>query len=325
MRDPDSVEPQLRFFQYKEFRDKKYINYADYIFPRGLKRHKRNAKLQFQYGNFLFQYKKNLIKAQLIYKLARQSHPSLPLRFVLYCISNDNNSQSGGSDKKKKNGMNTLTFNKKIAQAEEFHESDKQVMKNFIENLTRTHTNIDMIYPYLRQIVESMQKSRSCYEELKVLQPMNATVLHNYVRLLMDIYHDYDTADIILQRAEVIEEQNTQSKNYSKGDNIAQATDPLIVNADSAQSNITAHDQKRNERLNADILDQPNTVQNRSQKSSNQRKKRKKKKGRGEQGDSSIADLTGGQGEDNSSMRILIMGLVLITHFICIVGLIFQA
>ncbi|KAA6364045.1 MAG: hypothetical protein EZS28_040428 [Streblomastix strix] len=106
---------------------------------------------------------------------------------------------------------------------------------------------------------------------------------------------------------------------------MAQATDPLIMNADPAQSNINVYDQKGNERLNADILDQPNTVQNRSQKSSNQRKKRKKKKGHGAQGDSAIADLTGGQGEDNSSMRILIMGFVLITHFICIVGLILGA
>ncbi|KAA6354146.1 MAG: hypothetical protein EZS28_050327 [Streblomastix strix] len=168
----------------------------------------------------------------------------LPLRFVLYCISNDNNSQSGGSDKKKKNGMNALTFNMKIVQAEEFHEGDKQVMKDFFENITRIHTKFDMIYQNFKQIVESKQKSRSCYEELMVLQPINATVLHNYACFHMDIYHDDDTADIILLRAEVIGEENTQSKIYSKGDNMAQATDPLIVNADSAQSNIDVHDQK---------------------------------------------------------------------------------
>ncbi|KAA6383151.1 MAG: hypothetical protein EZS28_021322 [Streblomastix strix] len=212
-----------------------------------------------------------------------------------------------------------------MAQAEEFHEGAKLVVNNFFENMTSAHTSFDMIYLYLRQIVESKQKSRSCNEKLMVLQLMNATELHNYARLLMDIYHDDDTADIILQRAEVIEEENTQSKNYSKGENIAQVTNPLIMNADPAKSNIIVYDQKNNERLNADILDKPNTVQNRSQKSSNQRKKRKKKKGHGAQGDSAIADLTGGQGEDNSSMRILIFGLVIKSHFLCIVGRIFGA
>ncbi|KAA6362067.1 MAG: hypothetical protein EZS28_042407 [Streblomastix strix] len=182
-----------------------------------------------------------------------------------------------------------------MAQAEQFHEGDKQLMKDCFENISHTHSNIEMIYTNLRQIVESKQKSRSCYEELMMQKPMNATVLHNYACFHIDIYHDDNTADIILQHAEVFEEESTQSKNYSKGNNMAQATDPLIVNADSAQSNINVHDQKGNERLNADILDQPNTVQNKSQKSSNQRKKRKKKKGPGAQGDNTIADLTGGQ------------------------------
>ncbi|KAA6398852.1 MAG: hypothetical protein EZS28_005621 [Streblomastix strix] len=212
-----------------------------------------------------------------------------------------------------------------MAQAEEFHEGAKQVMKDFFENMTSSHTNLDRIYPYLRHIVESRQKSRSCYEELMVQQPMNATMLYNYAHLLMDKYHDDDTADIVLQRAEVTEEQNTQSENDSNGDNIAHVTDPQIMKADLAKSNINVYDQKSNEILNAYIFDQPNTVQMRSQKSSNQRKKRKKKKGRGAQGDSARADLTGGKDEDNSSMKILIMGLVLLTHSMCIVGLILGA
>ncbi|KAA6377120.1 MAG: hypothetical protein EZS28_027355 [Streblomastix strix] len=138
---------------------------------------------------------------------------------------------------------------------------------------------------------------------------MNATVLHNHACLLLDIYHDDDTGNNILLRAEMIKEENTQSKNYTKCDNIAQVKDPQIMNADPVKQNINVYDQKNNERFNADVLDKPNTVQNRSQKSSNQRMKRKKKKGIGAQEDSAIVDLTGGQGEDNSSLRILILGL----------------
>ncbi|KAA6394266.1 MAG: hypothetical protein EZS28_010210 [Streblomastix strix] len=81
-----------------------------------------------------------------------------------------------------------------------------------------------MIYPISTQIVAFEQKSRFCYEDL------------------MD-----DTADIILQHAEVYDEENIQNQNYSKSDNIAQATDPLIMNADSASSNIDSYIPRTNE------------------------------------------------------------------------------
>ncbi|KAA6378603.1 MAG: hypothetical protein EZS28_025870 [Streblomastix strix] len=127
---------------------------------------------------------KNWIKAESIYKLARQSHPSLPLRFVLYCISKDNNSQSGGPDKKNNNGMSTLILNTEMVQEEEFYEGIKQEMKDFFKNMTSLYTNFEMKYPYLRQIVESELKLRSCYEKLMVLQPTNETVPRNYEDLL---------------------------------------------------------------------------------------------------------------------------------------------
>jgi hypothetical protein len=47
-------------------------------------------------------------------------------------------------------------------------------------------------------IVENEHKSRNLFEELMVMQPHNTTVLRNYARLLMDIYNDEDTAEMIL-------------------------------------------------------------------------------------------------------------------------------
>jgi hypothetical protein len=59
-------------------------------------------------------------------------------------------------------------------------------------------TNFDTIYPHLKAIVENEHKSRNCFEELMVMQPQNTTVLRNYARLLLDIYNDEDTAEMIL-------------------------------------------------------------------------------------------------------------------------------
>ncbi|KAA6401810.1 MAG: hypothetical protein EZS28_002659 [Streblomastix strix] len=96
---------------------------------------------------------------------------------------------------------------------------------------------------------------------------------------MKDQFENLTTA-IILQHAKVFEEENTQSQNYSKSDNMAQATDPLILNADPASSNINNYKPRTNERLFAETLDLPIAIQNISQKSSNRMKKRKKKEKR---------------------------------------------
>jgi hypothetical protein len=58
-------------------------------------------------------------------------------------------------------------------------------------------------------IVESEIKSRKCFEELMVMQTRNTAVLRNYTKLILDIYNDEDTAEMILLQAEMIEEIST--------------------------------------------------------------------------------------------------------------------
>lgn len=85
-----------------------------------------------------------------------------------------------------------------MAQAEEYHEAAKKGMLEFFENMTSSNTNFTLIFPLLKVIVESELKSRHCFEELMVMQPQNTMVLRNYAKLLMDIYKDDDTAEMIL-------------------------------------------------------------------------------------------------------------------------------
>ncbi|KAA6388988.1 MAG: hypothetical protein EZS28_015486, partial [Streblomastix strix] len=85
IKDPNTVEPSVRFLQQKHNRTPEMYNYVDYIYTTAIKRHKQNAYLYFMYANFLCYYKKNFIKANSVYRQARISNPSFILRFVLYC------------------------------------------------------------------------------------------------------------------------------------------------------------------------------------------------------------------------------------------------
>ncbi|KAA6379307.1 MAG: hypothetical protein EZS28_025169 [Streblomastix strix] len=209
MKNPNQIEPRLRFLQLRELRTKDYLNYADYIYTTALHRHKKSANLQFHYGNFLLFFQKNWVKSQSVFKLARSSNPSVPLQFVLYCKSKEGRSSQSGNNQQSE--LTSMAFNSKMAQATQYHNIAKQAVSNFFENLTNPHINFDHIFPQLKIIVESEAKSRKYFGELMIMQPNNTTVLRNYARLLLDIYNDEDTAEIVLQRAEMLEDNNTIS------------------------------------------------------------------------------------------------------------------
>ncbi|KAA6392329.1 MAG: hypothetical protein EZS28_012142 [Streblomastix strix] len=294
LKDATDIEPRLRFLQDKDIRSNEYIKYADYVYTYGFKRHKKNSLLQFQYGIFLQYYRKNWIKAQSVFKLARSSNPSIPLRFILYCKTKEGGGQGGqgGSE------LSSITFLSKMAQAEEFYQAAKQGLLEFFENLANIKTNFNLIYPHLKTITESEAKSRKCFEELMIMQPHNTAVLRNYARLQLDIYNDEDTAEIILQRAEMIEDD--QSGSEQPGDQSSQV--PRQVSQFSIRSLIQKQDGK------------VNTITN--------KKKKKKKKKKGGSGDNVITDIQGGQGQgnDNTTMKKVIIVLIVLSHLIAVIS-----
>ncbi|KAA6360352.1 MAG: hypothetical protein EZS28_044122, partial [Streblomastix strix] len=121
LKNAKQIEPRLRFLQDKDIRSNVYIKYVDYVYTYGFKRHKKNVLLQFQYGIFLQYYRKNWIKAQSVFKLARSSNPSIPLKFILYCKAKEGGGQGGqrGSE------LSSINFLSKMAQAEEFYQAAK--------------------------------------------------------------------------------------------------------------------------------------------------------------------------------------------------------
>ncbi|KAA6395642.1 MAG: hypothetical protein EZS28_008833 [Streblomastix strix] len=180
--------------------------------------------------------------------------------------------------------------------------------------MTSPNISYQLIPSQIEKIVQQEQKSRGFYEELLQMQPSNTMVLRNYARLLLDIYNDEDSAEIILQRAERIEadKESTTSAGEASFNKIG------MGNIDPAAQSGTS-----------------NQTKTRTSTAAKKKKNKKKKKKRGQGDDVIVAELTGGKGEgkmgekDSSSntshMFTFIVLFQFLAHLIAIIGFIVAA
>ncbi|KAA6363968.1 MAG: hypothetical protein EZS28_040505, partial [Streblomastix strix] len=164
MKNPDEVEPGLRFLQERNLRTFDYLTYTDYVYIQALKRNKKDPILLFNYGNFLFSYHQNWMKAQQVYKLARACQPSLILRFVLYCNTKEGGeTENAGFNKNVQSGkrseQKSITFENILAQAKQIHEAYIIAMKSLIMNVISPSINlqITLLRQYYREQREQKQ------------------------------------------------------------------------------------------------------------------------------------------------------------------------
>jgi hypothetical protein len=59
----------LRFIQESKFNNNDFQQYVDNIYTAALKKHKTCSRLHFDYGNFQLYFKKNRVKAGIIFLL----------------------------------------------------------------------------------------------------------------------------------------------------------------------------------------------------------------------------------------------------------------
>ncbi|KAK2963513.1 hypothetical protein BLNAU_1556 [Blattamonas nauphoetae] len=206
LKNPSLIEPSIRFIQQPQYRTYDFYSYADLIYITGIKRHKTNAHLHFNYGNFLSYYRKNHMKAHSVYRTARASMPDLSLRFVLFCKTKE---QVKGANVG--NEMANAQFQAQMAKAEDMHETAKSAMRDFFSNLAAPHPRLKLIPNLLHVIVDNENKARTIYEDLINTHPTSVQLLRQYASLLIDIYNDEDAADIILLRADQIEEDAAEA------------------------------------------------------------------------------------------------------------------
>ncbi|KAK2963386.1 hypothetical protein BLNAU_1428 [Blattamonas nauphoetae] len=198
------VEVGVRFIQEKEYKSCDYLSYVDLIYTSALKQHKSVAILHFHYANFLTHFRKNHVKAQSVFRTARRSNPSWPLRFVLFCQSKEQSTLSGIG-----NEIANAQLQSEMGKAAEMHETAKNTLRHFFSNLTSPKPKLEIIPILLHMIVENEGKARKIYEGLLNTHPQSTQLLRDYASLLLDIFNDEDMADVILTRADQIEENWT--------------------------------------------------------------------------------------------------------------------
>ncbi|KAH7818543.1 uncharacterized protein MONOS_3782 [Monocercomonoides exilis] len=207
---PERIESSLRFVQKEEYQTMAHLTFADYVYTQGLKTNKSSSMLCFQYASFLSAYRKNHMKASMLIRKARTLSPSLFLSFVLFCKAKENGGRAGGENSQ--NGaseLNSFAFTSLLAKAEKHHEMAVSAMKDFFENVTAIQPDYKSIPVHLNLIVKNEEIARKSYEELISSHGQNTAVLRSYARLLLDIYNDEDEAEMILNRADRIEEEST--------------------------------------------------------------------------------------------------------------------
>ncbi|KAH7819399.1 uncharacterized protein MONOS_12182 [Monocercomonoides exilis] len=207
MINPEMVEPSLRFLQKSEYHTTIHLTFADYVYTHALKTNMNNCMLCFQYASFLSAYRKNYIKANTLIQKARTLSPNLFLNFVLFCEAKENGGRTNGDGRTGAGNMNSFAFTSLLAKAEKHHEQAVSAMKDFFENMTAIQPDYKMIPVFLNSIVKNEEIARKSYEELIASHGQNSEVLRRYARLLLDIYDDEDEAEMILNRADLMEEE----------------------------------------------------------------------------------------------------------------------
>eukprot|EP00770_Monocercomonoides_exilis_P012324 MONOS_12268.1-p1 / transcript=MONOS_12268.1 / gene=MONOS_12268 / organism=Monocercomonoides_exilis_PA203 / gene_product=unspecified product / transcript_product=unspecified product / location=Mono_scaffold00668:16046-17488(-) / protein_length=481 / sequence_SO=supercontig / SO=protein_coding / is_pseudo=false len=216
LKKPEGVEPSLRFVQRKEYSSLIHLTFADYVYTQALKTNPNNSMLCFQYATFFAAFRKNNMKAHTLIRKALTMSPGLFLSFLLFCKAKENGGRVNRDNRGNGvSGMNSFAFTSLLATAEKHHELAVGSMKDFFENVTAIQPYYKSIPVFMNSIVKSEDIARKSYEELIASHGQNAGVLRSYARLLLDIYNDEDEAEMILNRAELIEEDS-----FGGGDSI---------------------------------------------------------------------------------------------------------
>ncbi|KAH7832189.1 uncharacterized protein MONOS_980 [Monocercomonoides exilis] len=299
---PRRLERGIRFLTEEELRSFDYVTYADMLYTNAIRKERRDPQLSFNFANFLMYYRKNWMKSHVVLKQARMSSPSFFLRFVLYCKTKDSTegkSSSGSGGSEGMSELNSLTFDTLMAKAQETHEAAKNSLHEFFDNMTSQTPVYSLIEEHLTSIVTNEGNSRRCYEELISSHPQNTTVLRSYAQLLLDIFHDEDTAEMILNRADQIEEDSSSSMGPT-------------VNSGAGDPSIS---------LPMDAAERSQDVQSRSVISSSQVSVKKKRKKKGKKGGTLVSELT--QSSARSTRANTVVSVIMVVlHFVAILCII---
>ncbi|KAA6388655.1 MAG: hypothetical protein EZS28_015818 [Streblomastix strix] len=205
---PKMIEPSVRFLQYQKFRTQEMMLYSEVIYTQAVRRHMHNTAVLFHFWNFLIYFKKNFMKGEAILKLMKRRHMSYLMKFIIYSYNKEKVIGIGIVDKDNLKSETSFIFLQKLAFAQKNHKQAKEYGIKFFEYVTNKFANCQILYDHVRDMSNAEFRARTTYEELLTLQPQNVSVLKQYAQLLIDIFRDEDSAQIVMSKALSIEKQN---------------------------------------------------------------------------------------------------------------------
>ncbi|KAJ4461320.1 putative PAS domain sensory protein FXL5 [Paratrimastix pyriformis] len=189
-----------------------YVLYADYLYNEAFRKLRSSPALHLSYAIFLLAYRKNSARCMQQLQQARQCYPSMDERFVIYVKSKDWEQQtSAGGDLRSAHVMSVFTFKRHFSMAQKYHEAAKAGLRDLCEVMLAPVVDQPRIPQLTATIVDSEAKAREYYELLLESHSNSVQVLRAYGSLLRDIYHDEDSARILFARADLLEDDASNS------------------------------------------------------------------------------------------------------------------
>ncbi|KAK2958320.1 hypothetical protein BLNAU_6807 [Blattamonas nauphoetae] len=201
------LDRSIRWYYIKDDRTPILGEYVDILYQVYTIHDPHNKPILVLYGVFLQYIRKNRIKAHNMLNSARQRHPGIMYRSILFYLMRGQSAASGSGGTE----ANEMLQKGQLMQAENAKEDARDAQISFFENLSRKQINFVLLQRQLTNIVKSEAKAKKLYDSLLNADPNNVSVLRSYGDLLGVILGDYEMADYVYLKADSLEDDTVEA------------------------------------------------------------------------------------------------------------------
>ncbi|KAK2958800.1 hypothetical protein BLNAU_6303 [Blattamonas nauphoetae] len=202
----ESVEPSIRFIYVPKWRNQRRLAYVDQIYKQATDKFTESPTLALTYATYLHWFMKDNKKALTYVQQARQHHPQFLNMFTIFIATRDWQTDAKSGDLYL-SAISMQQLNENLPVAESYHKEARQALREFWENLQRPQPDYSRVNPLLEKIDKNQKLAKKKYERLLVEYPNTPSVLRGYGNLLYEVFHDDETAEHFIMRAEEVEEE----------------------------------------------------------------------------------------------------------------------
>ncbi|KAK2952291.1 hypothetical protein BLNAU_12700 [Blattamonas nauphoetae] len=211
-----SLEHALRFLHNRKFRSQPYMDYAVELMGIAIKNCKRSSKLVFIYFAYTLSFRKQREKADNLLPTIKHYTTPYYMRFVLYCYQSEQVRgaiNAANFDDRDHLDQNTLALSSvemnNLENAVKYHVEACRNLKscwNAVNHLSSKSKSIPIL---LQETTICGMIARKGYESLLQSRPNNYVIMKLLAYLLKDILRDDEQAEILIARAEQLDDYHT--------------------------------------------------------------------------------------------------------------------